>query len=371
MGDALQTVVDRGFIPLLPDEAPAGPPAGAAPPALETDPAIVTELVAKTQASLAELRREISTKSGPALFDFILEDIQELKRLLVDPRGHQVFMSAMEASGWLNEHLEEWLGEKNVADTLTLSVPDNVTSEMGLALLHVADVIRPVPGGGGVPGAGRGRRLPRRRARRARRRARGARRDPGLARRVRHALRRRDRHHAAALERAPHHARAADPRQRQEQRAGRRRDALRARAAAGGGEGAGGPGALAGPAGRGREGRGDQAEDRPRPDLHRLSRVSEVRPGQPHLHLQAGPDGRGRAPRGRRRGARAGGRLLPHVPGAPRVARNARGGRRPAHRGSARRRTRRTRRSPRRGCSRRRARPSPARGGATTCRPAR
>jgi rifampicin phosphotransferase len=145
MGDALQTVVDRGFIPLLPDEAPAGPPAGAAPPALETDPAIVAELVAKTQASLAELRREISTKSGPALFDFILEDIQELKRLLVDPRSHQAFMSAMEASGWLNEHLEEWLGEKNVADTLTLSVPDNVTSEMGLALLHVADVIRPYP----------------------------------------------------------------------------------------------------------------------------------------------------------------------------------------------------------------------------------
>ena len=145
MGDALQTVVDRDFIPLVPDEAPAGPPPGAAPPVLETDPAIVTELVAKTQASLAELRREISSKSGPALFDFILEDIQELKRLLVDPRGHQVFMSAMEASGWLNEHLEEWLGEKNVADTLTLSVPDNVTSEMGLALLHVADVIRPYP----------------------------------------------------------------------------------------------------------------------------------------------------------------------------------------------------------------------------------
>ena len=145
MGDALQTVVDRGFIPLLPDEAPASPPAGAAPPALETDPAVVAELVAKTQASLAELRREISTKSGPALFDFILEDIQKLKRLLVDPRSHQVFMSAMEATGWLNEHLEEWLGEKNVADTLTLSVPDNVTSEMGLALLHVADVIRPYP----------------------------------------------------------------------------------------------------------------------------------------------------------------------------------------------------------------------------------
>src|SRR5262249_44837144 len=40
---------------------------------------------------------------------------------------------------------DEWLGEKNPADTLTLSVPNNITSDMGLALLDVADVIRPHP----------------------------------------------------------------------------------------------------------------------------------------------------------------------------------------------------------------------------------
>ena len=54
-------------------------------------------------------------------------------------------MSAMEAAWWLNDQLEAWLGEKNAADTLTQSVPDNVTSEMGLALLDVADAIRPHP----------------------------------------------------------------------------------------------------------------------------------------------------------------------------------------------------------------------------------
>ena len=37
-------------------------------------------------------------------------------------------MSAMEATWWLNERLEAWLGEKNAADTLTQSVPNNVTS---------------------------------------------------------------------------------------------------------------------------------------------------------------------------------------------------------------------------------------------------
>jgi rifampicin phosphotransferase len=146
-GDALRSIVGRtGFLPPLRDEGPAGPPpAGAAQAPIETDPAIVTDLIARNQESIAALKRGIRTKSGEALLDFILEDIQELKRILFDPRSHQAFMGAMEATWWLNEQLQAWLGEKNAADTLTQSVPNNVTSEMGLALLDVADVIRPHP----------------------------------------------------------------------------------------------------------------------------------------------------------------------------------------------------------------------------------
>ncbi|MGB6453185.1 MAG: rifamycin-inactivating phosphotransferase [Streptosporangiaceae bacterium] len=144
--DALQTILDRGdFIRSVPDEDPGGAPVREVPAPIETDPAVVAELIGRNQASVAALKRDIRTKSGPELLDFILADLQELKRILVDPRSHQVFMSAMQASGWLNEQLQAWLGEKNVADTLTQSVPDNVTSEMGLALLDVADVIRPHP----------------------------------------------------------------------------------------------------------------------------------------------------------------------------------------------------------------------------------
>ena len=144
--DALETVLERDdFILSIPDEGQVSAPTGSAPTPLETDPAIVAGLITRTQASIAALQHDIGTKSGPALIDFILADIQELKRILFDPQSHQVFMSAMEATWWLNEQLEAWLGEKNVADTLTQSVPDNVTSEMGLALLDVADVIRPHP----------------------------------------------------------------------------------------------------------------------------------------------------------------------------------------------------------------------------------
>jgi pyruvate,water dikinase len=145
-GDALQTILERdGFIRALPDEAPPGPLFGDVPASIETDPAIVTELIGRSRASIAAAERDIRTKSGSALLDFILADIQELKRILFDPRSREVYMGAMDASGWLNEKLHEWLGEKNAADTLTQSVPHNITSEMGLALLDVADAIRPHP----------------------------------------------------------------------------------------------------------------------------------------------------------------------------------------------------------------------------------
>ena len=146
LGDAVQTILDRdGFVRPMPDESPPAPLFGGTPTPIETDPAIVTELIGCSEASIAASQRDIATLSGEALLDFILADIQELRRILFDPRSHQVFMSAMEATWWLNERLEAWLGERNAADTLTQSVPHNVTSEMGLALLDVADVIRPHP----------------------------------------------------------------------------------------------------------------------------------------------------------------------------------------------------------------------------------
>ena len=144
ISDALETILERDdFIPTVRDESPSAAPAGGLPAPVETDPAIVTGLIERSEASIATLKSDIRGKSGSALLDFILADIQELRRILFDPQSHQVYMSAIEATWWLNEHIEATLGAKNAADTLTQSVPDNVTSEMGLALLDVADVIRP------------------------------------------------------------------------------------------------------------------------------------------------------------------------------------------------------------------------------------
>ncbi|HEY6287456.1 MAG TPA: phosphoenolpyruvate synthase [Ktedonobacteraceae bacterium] len=152
--DALTTILERGdFIKSLPDdkqEQSSGKSnQGRSPARFQTlndyDPAIVSDLMKRSQASIEELQQSIQTKSGSDLLDFILEDIQELKRILFDPQSSGVIMTAMNASSWINEKMEEWLGEKNVADTLSQSVPNNITSEMGLELLDVADVIRPYP----------------------------------------------------------------------------------------------------------------------------------------------------------------------------------------------------------------------------------
>ncbi|QWF80973.1 rifamycin-inactivating phosphotransferase [Amycolatopsis sp. CA-230715] len=144
--DALRTVLDRGdFVPSLPDGDQSMKLPGEGREPIETDPAIAAELIANGEESIAAAKRGIQGKSGVELFDFIMADFEELRRILFDPRSHQAIMASMDTTWWLNENLRTWLGEENAADTLTLSAPGNVTSEMGLALLDVADAIRPHP----------------------------------------------------------------------------------------------------------------------------------------------------------------------------------------------------------------------------------
>jgi rifampicin phosphotransferase len=164
--DALTTIVERGdFIKslpsaaeglpkVLPEETPIAIGAGksdkaVSPPNYQTlndyDPTVVSDLIKGSQTAIEALKQNIETKSGSDLFDFILEDIQELKKTLYVPQSFGVIFTGMNAASWINEKIYEWLGEKNAADTLSQSVPNNITSEMGLALMDVADVIRPYP----------------------------------------------------------------------------------------------------------------------------------------------------------------------------------------------------------------------------------
>ncbi|SKC94913.1 pyruvate, water dikinase [Chitinophaga ginsengisegetis] len=152
--DALITITEReGFIKPLPDNkvlnpalTSSGKSAADIQDRIKNDPAIVSDLIRRFQTSIATLKQNIQTKSGPDLFDFILENGQQSKKSLFDPQNMSAIMASADASIWINENMNTWLGEKNAADTLAQSAaPNNITSEMGLELLDVADVIRPYP----------------------------------------------------------------------------------------------------------------------------------------------------------------------------------------------------------------------------------
>jgi rifampicin phosphotransferase len=149
--DAIAKIIERGdFITTVSEEsaAPASaqhPSVFTPPPPIAGDPQLVAGLIKKWENALEECKQAIKIKSGTALLDFIKSDIQESQKLLFDPQTFSVLMSGINASAWLNEKMLEWLGEKNAADIIAQSVENNITSEMGLALLDVADTIRMYP----------------------------------------------------------------------------------------------------------------------------------------------------------------------------------------------------------------------------------
>lgn len=109
------------------------------------DRRIASDMIKYTEASVTKLKEDIQGLSGTEQMDFILSDIEELKKILFHPDSMKMIYAAADAILWINKYMDEWLGEKNAADVLSQSVQNNVTSEMGLELLDLADVIRPYP----------------------------------------------------------------------------------------------------------------------------------------------------------------------------------------------------------------------------------
>ena len=109
------------------------------------DAAIVQTLMSRNEASIRDLRQKIANLSGNELFAFIIETYKQLKEAMYDPQGMAAIYVGVYAVSWLNKKMEKWLGEKSAADSLSKSVVGNVTSEMGLKLLDVADVVRQYP----------------------------------------------------------------------------------------------------------------------------------------------------------------------------------------------------------------------------------
>ncbi len=110
----------------------------------KNDADLMQKMIAKNDALAQDMAQRINGKSGEDLFAFIVQDMDEaFKTIVLDNYG--VGIAGFYPSSWLSKKMKKWLDETNITDVLSQAVSNNVTTEMGLELLDVADVVRPYP----------------------------------------------------------------------------------------------------------------------------------------------------------------------------------------------------------------------------------
>jgi rifampicin phosphotransferase len=111
----------------------------------KNDPDIIKSLISKEDDSIEKMNKEIEKLSGDELFDYIYKDHDNRRQKLTMPRSAGALTAVLLSEKWFNRKIKKWLGIKNAADTFLMSIPNSVTSDTGLALLDVADVVRQYP----------------------------------------------------------------------------------------------------------------------------------------------------------------------------------------------------------------------------------
>ncbi|ABR47717.1 pyruvate phosphate dikinase, PEP/pyruvate-binding [Alkaliphilus metalliredigens QYMF] len=154
MENALSNLVERkGFIKTLPKgKGSISMSSGALSwisPAIKVyrknNLSTIQDIINHNEVLISEMEQEIEKVSGDELFEFILRDTKELKAVLTGPENMSMMVVGGFVSSWINKKMEKWLGEKSAVHILSKSVENNVTTEMGLALLDVSDAVRKYP----------------------------------------------------------------------------------------------------------------------------------------------------------------------------------------------------------------------------------
>ncbi|KGK82239.1 phosphoenolpyruvate synthase [Clostridium sp. HMP27] len=108
-------------------------------------PSIIKKLTNEFEKEVMDMEQQLSKLSGDQVFEFIVKDREKLLKVAYNPKMLGAIIAAILVNDSLNKKVEKLLGDKNAADTLTKSLDHNVTTEMGLALCDVADIIRKHP----------------------------------------------------------------------------------------------------------------------------------------------------------------------------------------------------------------------------------
>ena len=109
------------------------------------DPTRVLALRAEHDAILRDLSHHLASLSEDELFDGIAEALRSELATVTSPQIMGAVYVGVFSLARLNKLLARWLGVKGAGDLLAQGVSDDVTSQLGLALLDVADAVREHP----------------------------------------------------------------------------------------------------------------------------------------------------------------------------------------------------------------------------------
>lgn len=109
------------------------------------DTSSVPRFIDRYDAELKEKRDLFQTLSGDEVFKAIDYDVEHIYVEMTRSTDTGFLILWMISHQWLRKNLKKWLDEENAVDVLTKSVPNNPTSEMGLALLDVSLLARQYP----------------------------------------------------------------------------------------------------------------------------------------------------------------------------------------------------------------------------------
>ncbi|HHX04237.1 MAG TPA: phosphoenolpyruvate synthase, partial [Tissierellia bacterium] len=109
------------------------------------NPEDIDQYVERMEASVRELRQTLERLSGSEVLDAIEQDQSRLMDVIYDSTGFGAVLATQYAIGQIDRLGKQLTGESNLSNRLSKSVEHNVSSEMGLALSEVSDLIRDYP----------------------------------------------------------------------------------------------------------------------------------------------------------------------------------------------------------------------------------
>lgn len=109
------------------------------------DPSVIDRYNRRMEALIDRTGDEISQLSGGAVIAYIINDADNLMKSLFDPEGFGPLIVAFFLTKPIDKAGKILLGRDNISVDVSKSIKDNITSEMGFYVSHIADAAREFP----------------------------------------------------------------------------------------------------------------------------------------------------------------------------------------------------------------------------------